>query len=66
MPTPRDFAGGDSKHWTTERFDNLDAHRSALKRARPNLAWTSNQLSPGRVHGSVVSCRSGAMAVSCT
>lgn len=66
IPTRTVSTVADSKHWTIERFENLDAHRSALKRARPNLAWSSNQLSPGRVHGSVASCRSGAVAVSCT
>lgn len=68
MPIPtRDASTASySKPWIIERFENLEAHRFALKRARPNLAWSSNQLSPGRVHGSVASCRSGTVAVSCT
>jgi len=57
-------AGG--KLWTCERFESLEAHRTALRRVRPDLAWTSSQLSRGKVSGSVVSCRSGAVAVTCT
>lgn len=57
---------GPDKHWAVERFDNLDAHRAALRRARPSLAWTSNQLSPGQVYGSVITTRSGSVAVTCT
>jgi AraC-like DNA-binding protein len=54
------------RHWTLERFGNLDEHRLTLRKARPNLAWRSNQLTPGRVHGSVFSRRSAAVAVTCT
>jgi AraC-like DNA-binding protein len=54
------------RRWTLERFSNLDEHRLALRKARPNLAWRSNQLTAGRVHGSVLSRRSGAVAVTCT
>jgi AraC-like DNA-binding protein len=57
---------GDDRRWTLERFDTLDDHREALRRARPDLAWKSNQLTAGRVHGSVLSCRTGALAVTCT
>lgn len=57
-------AGG--KSWTIERFENLESHRAALKRARPSLAWTSTQLAQGRLSGSVASCRAGDIAVSCT
>lgn len=66
MPPSRISGDRDDKRWTIERFENLDGHRAALKRARPNLAWTSRQLSPGRVSGSVASFRSGDIAVSCT
>jgi AraC-like DNA-binding protein len=59
-------SGGGEKPWTQERFDNLDQHRDVLRRARPDLAWKSNQLAQGRVHGSVMSCRSGAVAVTCS
>jgi AraC-like DNA-binding protein len=58
--------GGNDRRWTLERFDDLDQHYSALRRARPSLGWISNQLSPGKVHGSVVSCRQGAVSVTCT
>lgn len=52
--------------WTRERFGTLEAHRAALRRARPGLGWTSNQLSAGRVSGSVISRRRDAVAVTCT
>jgi AraC-like DNA-binding protein len=61
-----DLHFGGEKRWTHERFETLEAHRAALKRARPDLAWKSNQLSSGRVQGSVLSCRTGAVAVTCT
>jgi AraC-like DNA-binding protein len=56
----------DDKGWTLEHFNTLDEHRAALRRARPDLAWTSNKLTKGQVHGSVMSCRSGSVAVTCT
>jgi AraC-like DNA-binding protein len=65
-PGSEAVAGGWGSRWTHERFDTLDDHRAVLRRARPSLAWESNQLTAGRVHGSVVSCRSGAVAVTCT
>lgn len=55
-----------NSHWMHERFDTLDGHRAAMRRMRPNLAWRSNQLTAGGVHGSAISCRSGAVAVTCT
>jgi AraC-like DNA-binding protein len=58
--------GGHVSRWRLERFANLDEHRVALRRARPDLAWQSNQLSRDAVQGSVISCRSGAVAVTCT
>jgi AraC-like DNA-binding protein len=59
---PRERGNG----WTLEHFATLDDHRAVLRRARPSLAWESNQLTAGRVHGSVLSRRSGAVAVTCT
>lgn len=62
-------AGADGAHhkrWSFECFANLDEHRAALRRARPDLAWQSNQLARQPVHGSVVSCRTGSVAVTCT
>lgn len=37
-----------------------------LRRARPDLAWTSNQLTPGRISGSVISSRTPRFAVTCS
>jgi AraC-like DNA-binding protein len=59
-------AGGDAAPWRVEAFGNLDEHRAALRRARPDLAWRSNQLSRDAVRGTVMSCRSGEVAVTCT
>lgn len=66
MPTTTIANGSEAARWTIERFENLDGHRTALKHARPDLAWTSRQLTAGRVSGSVASIRSGDIAVSCT
>jgi AraC-like DNA-binding protein len=66
-PTNNEFASdAHDKRWMRERFDTLDTHHAAMRRMRPNLAWKSNQLTPGGVHGSAISCRSGAVAVTCT
>jgi AraC-like DNA-binding protein len=59
-------ADDDAARWRIERFRNLDEHRIMLRRARPDLAWRSNQLSRDAVNGTVMSCRSGAVAVTCT
>lgn len=59
-------SGGSRNAWMLQHFSNLDEHRVTLKRARPNLAWKSNQLTAGRVHGSVLSSRSGAVSVTCS
>jgi AraC-like DNA-binding protein len=63
---PENDVAADNGCWTRDGFDTLDAHRAALRRARPSLAWRSNQLSPGQVHGSVLSSRLHAVAVTCT
>jgi AraC-like DNA-binding protein len=52
--------------WMRAQFGTLEEHRAALRRARPDLGWTSNQLSAGRVSGSVISSRRDAVAVTCT
>lgn len=66
LPENEAPSSGNDKSWTLEHFDNLEEHRAALRRARPDLAWTSNQLTRGRVHGHVTSCRTGAVAVTCS
>jgi AraC-like DNA-binding protein len=52
--------------WTRAQFGTLEEHRAVLRRARPDLGWTSNQLSAGRVAGSVISNRRDAVSVTCT
>jgi AraC-like DNA-binding protein len=66
LPSTRSPPSSEERRWTREVFHNLDEHRAALRRARPSLGWTSTQLSPGQVSGSVVSSRTGAVAVTCT
>jgi AraC-like DNA-binding protein len=62
----RVLAGHDDRRWRFAQFANLDEHRAALRRARPDLGWQSTQLTREAVQGSVISCRTGAVAVTCT
>jgi AraC-like DNA-binding protein len=52
--------------WQRYAFDSLEQHHALLKRLRPDLAWTSRQLSPGGFRGSVLAIRTPCYAIACT
>ena len=52
--------------WLRQGFGSLETHAAALRRARPDLGWSSAQLAAGSIEGSVVSCRSPTFAVTCS
>lgn len=52
--------------WLSNRFDTLEQHHRLLKSLRPDMAWTSRQLSAGTIKGSVLGSRMARYAVTCT
>jgi AraC-like DNA-binding protein len=52
--------------WMRATFGSLEEHRAVVRRARPNLGWTSSQLGSAAIHGSIIGCREADWAVTST
>lgn len=62
-PAPQSCPGDD---WTRHQFQSMEEHQGLLKCLRPDMAWTSRQLSAGAIRGSVLTSRSPRYTVTCT
>lgn len=67
-PAPKDALQADRcpDGWSRVSFRGVEEHRAVVRRARPNLGWTSSQLSQAAIHGSVIGCREADWAVTAT
>lgn len=61
-----DVASVPGDGWIQLGFASLEQHQAALRRLRPDLAWTSRQLARGGIEGRVISRRKPGLAVTCT
>jgi AraC-like DNA-binding protein len=52
--------------WMRATFVSLEEHRAVVRRARPNMGWTSSQLTAAAIRGSITGCREAGWAVTTT
>ncbi|WP_199553797.1 helix-turn-helix domain-containing protein [Sandaracinobacteroides hominis] len=63
---PSHVSRSSSNGWNRQLFTSLDQHYATMKRLRPDLAWTSRQLTPGRIEGTAIAHRGPRFAVTCS